>query len=64
MIPDSLKEFFKQLQTMQGIKFPKMPEVKPLDQQLNTKGVLRDLYMMSRYTLRGIYSMLPRRLGK
>lgn len=60
MIPDSLKEFFKQLQTMQGIKFPKMPEVKPLDQQLNTKGVLRDLYMMSRYTLRGIYSMLPR----
>ena len=60
LLPESVRKFLDEFRKTEGLKFPEAPKLKPLDQQLNTKGTLRDLREISRYTLRGIYARFPR----
>lgn len=66
MMPDSVKKFLAELGKTEGVKFPEMPEAKPLPEQLQIPGAIEgvknlknELKSMQNIPLRGIYANLP-----
>lgn len=66
LMPDSVKKFFEEFGKTEGVKFPEMPEAKPLPEQLQIPGAIEgvknlknELKSMQNIPLRGIYANLP-----
>ena len=66
LMPDSVKKFLEEFGKTEGVKFPEMPEAKPLPEQLQIPGAIEgvknlknELKSMQNIPLRGIYANLP-----
>ena len=65
MTPDSVKKFMEEFGKVKDVKFPKMPEPKPLAKQLDIPGAIDGINKLKQtmMPLRGIYADLPKLSG-